>query len=240
MVLDVETEDLQAAGSSKLPLGEQAYDLIKTAIVTCELVPGTEITETEMSQKLGLGKAPVRAGLSRLFQDGLVQPLPRRGYQITPITLKDIHESIEVRGILEPQAARNAATRMSEEMISELRREAETQSKTRTNATFERNRHFHLAIARASNNQRLLRMITELIDQMERVSRLLMKTRTLRSMKHEYEVGKADHMAILDAIEAQDADRAEAAARQHIETTRKMTMDALIETNAVELRIGIG
>jgi len=90
-------------------LTDRAYERIKHDIICCIIAPGTEISEAQLCAQYKLGKAPVRMALSRLAHDGLVRAIPRRGYMVTAITLKDIQDIFELRLMLEPAAARMAA-----------------------------------------------------------------------------------------------------------------------------------
>lgn len=234
------TESTGTEAGQRQSLTDQVYNRLRGDIICCDFEPGSEITESEMTNRYGIGKAPVRAALSRLFQDGLVRPLPRRGYLITPITFKDIHECMSIRLILEPETARLAAQRMSPESVRDLRERTALDPQADKLVSFEKNRTFHVGIAEAAGNTRLTRLVTDLIDQMERVSRLLMRNRAAHAMKGEFAADTADHAAILAAIEKQDADGAEQAARQHLETTQRMIIDAVFASDNVELRLSLG
>jgi len=233
-------EDTGLAPSRRQSLSDKVYMMLRRDIICCDLEPSSEITESEMTQRYEIGKAPVRAALSRLFQEGLVRSLPRRGYLIAPITFKDIHECMSVRLILEPETARLAAERMTPQDAADLRKRTALDPKADRTVSFKKNRAFHIGIAQAAGNSRLERMVTELIDQMERVSRLLMRNREADVMKWEFAADDADHEAILDAIEKQDASGAEHAARQHLETTQRMIVDAVFASENVELRLNVG
>ena len=89
-------------------LSDQAYDAIRSAILICALAPGEAISESTLASRYGVGKAPVRAALSRLRQEGLVSASPRRSYVVAPITLRDVQELYALRLILEPATARRA------------------------------------------------------------------------------------------------------------------------------------
>ena len=95
-------------------LTDRAYERIKHDIITCAIAPGTEISEPQLCAHYRLGKAPVRMALIRLAHDGLVRAIPRRGYMVTPVTLKDIHDVFELRLMLEPAAARMAAGKVDD------------------------------------------------------------------------------------------------------------------------------
>ena len=90
-------------------LTDRAYERLKHDVITCVLAPGTEISEPQLCLHYRLGKAPVRMALIRLAHEGLVRAIPRRGYLISPVTLKDIQDIFELRLMLEPRAARMAA-----------------------------------------------------------------------------------------------------------------------------------
>ena len=233
-------DDSGPAPARKQSLSDKVYEMLRRDIICCALEPSSEVTESELTDRYDVGKAPVRAALSRLFQEGLVRPLPRRGYVIAPLTFKDIHECMSVRLILEPETARLAATRMTAEAVAQLRKRTALNPKADRTVSFEKNRAFHIGIAQAAGNGRLERMVTELIDQMERVSRLLMQNREAGAMKWEFAADDADHEAILDAIEQQDPAAAEQAARQHLETTQRMIVDAVFSSENVELRLNVG
>jgi len=81
-------------------LSDRAYERIRHDIISCVLAPGSEISETQLCAQYKIGKAPVRMALNRLAHDGLVRAIPRRGYRVTPVTVKDIHDVFELRLML--------------------------------------------------------------------------------------------------------------------------------------------
>src|SRR5262249_60487548 len=87
-------------------LTDRAYERIRHDIIACVIAPGTEISEAQLCAQYKLGKAPVRMALNRLAHDGLVRTIPNRGYMVSPVTVRDVHDVFELRLMLEPQAAR--------------------------------------------------------------------------------------------------------------------------------------
>src|SRR5205085_7864578 len=87
------TGKFKAAGPpAKRPAGRQsddAYDAIRRAILRCELMPGTTVSEAELAASFGFKRAATRAALDRLSVMGLLRPVRRRGYIVKPITLRD-------------------------------------------------------------------------------------------------------------------------------------------------------
>jgi DNA-binding GntR family transcriptional regulator len=99
---------------------DRAYLAIRGLIVSLELPPGAVIDERELMQRLGLGRTPVREALRQLAQEQLVEVFPRRGMFVTGVDVRDLARISEVRAALEPEAARLAAERATDEERDEL------------------------------------------------------------------------------------------------------------------------
>ena len=101
-------------------LAHQAYVAIRDRVVSLELAPGALIDERQLIESLGIGRTPVREALRRLAQEQLVEVFPRRGMFVTGVDLRDLARISEVRALLEPEAARLAAVRATDEERDEL------------------------------------------------------------------------------------------------------------------------
>lgn len=101
-------------------LADRAYLAIRGLIVSLELPPGALIDERRLVESLGIGRTPVREALRRLAQEQLVEVFPRRGMFVTGVDVSDLARISEVRAALEPEAARLAAERATEEERDEL------------------------------------------------------------------------------------------------------------------------
>ena len=101
-------------------LADRAYVSIREMIVSLELQPGGLIDERRLVESLGIGRTPVREALRRLAQEQLVEVFPRRGMFVTGVDVRDLARISEVRAALEPEAARLAATRATEEERDQL------------------------------------------------------------------------------------------------------------------------
>lgn len=204
-------------------LGNSAYLKIRRDILRCRLLPGMLITEPELMELYEIGKSSCRIALTRLCHERLVVSRPRRGYQVAPVTVKDVEEVFTLRAQLEPIAARLAVGRAD---ITRLRA-LETACRVRhpvalpeqIDIFMRANNAFHLEIARATGNERLLRTLESLLDEM---SRLVALGFTVQGTKPEI---KHDHNAIITALEERDGRRAEQIARGHIETFQAMTLE---------------
>ena len=76
-----------------------------------ELPPGSAVSEASLSQRLGIGRTPIREALQRLARERLVRILPRRGVIVSYIDVKAQLRLLEVRRELERLVARSAARR---------------------------------------------------------------------------------------------------------------------------------
>ena len=109
--------------SSELPrvsLSDSAYLRLRADIVYCRLEPGTRVTEKQLAAEIGLSISPVRDALTRLDHEGLVRTLPRKGYQVTPISLRSIDELFEVWGIIGPEILSRGVERATKSQIQEI------------------------------------------------------------------------------------------------------------------------
>jgi DNA-binding GntR family transcriptional regulator len=206
----------------------QAYHRLRREIVSCRIFPGTRFTEAELMERIKLGKASCRIALQRLIQEGFVSSIPRQGYRVTPITIKDVEEVFALRVVLEPVAARGAAGRVKRAQLERL----EQACRVRTPADvgnqidffLEANRSFHMAIAEAAGNQRLSRTLSGLLDEMTRLVALGFGVQKVRPHIDN------DHSLLIEYLAAGDADAAELVARRHVETFRDMVMEKVIQS----------
>ena len=101
----------QAVDSS---LSERAYRRLEEMIVTLQLAPGSVVSESALSKRLGIGRTPIREALQRLARERLVVVLPRRGIMVSEINVSTQLRLLEARRELERLIARRAARRASE------------------------------------------------------------------------------------------------------------------------------
>jgi len=216
-------------------LTDQAYSGLREEIITCRLRPGTEVGEQELASRLNMSKTPVRESLVRLTLEGLVEAFPRRGYRITPVTVKDITDIFTVRKALETVAAELAAVRMSEEELDALKTLADqTYGQDSSLPVLEfvsANNIFHAAIAEGARVPRLHALITGYLEQ---CTRLFHMGATIRDVTSETQ---EDHTRIIDALCRRDPAAAREAIALHTENTRRGLISALISDEASPLEL---
>lgn len=197
--------------------GEAAYVKLKEAIQAGELKPGQRIREVEMAEQLTMSRTPVREALRRLEADGLLTFAPYRGMVISELDHQAVMELYQMREVLEGTAAGLAARHASEAEVTILKdiiaTDPSASGDPQRMATH--NRQFHGALYRAAHNRYLLKTLNVLGDAMA-----LLGLTTL-SLTGRSETAREEHQEIVDAIEARDIDRAEAAARAHIREAQR-------------------
>jgi DNA-binding GntR family transcriptional regulator len=207
-------------------LGEAVYGRIKGDIVGCVLVPGESCSESQLAHAYGVGKAPIRRALAALSQEGLVIARPRQGHTVAPLTVESVNEVFGLRLIVEPAAARMAAGRANIALLKKLHagvavgfKAGDRRSERRW---IEANNAFHIEITRAAGNERLTRIVTALLEESQRSLHLL--TFVFERVKS---MGR-DHRDLVDALARGDGAAAEGVAREHLENSRRLVIDALL------------
>lgn len=148
-----------AAGTAEpgLSLTDRAYGNLEEMIVTLQLPPGSAVSETALSQRLGIGRTPIREALQRLARERLVTILPRRGIIVSEINVKSQLRLLEVRREVERLVAKSAARRATPEeraLFLELARRFEKSAKTNDDVGFMRvDREFNDLSVMAARNE---------------------------------------------------------------------------------------
>jgi DNA-binding GntR family transcriptional regulator len=143
--------------SSAETLTDRAYTEIEELVVTLQLEPGSVLSEQSLSERLGIGRTPIREALQRLARERLVVILPRRGVMVSAIDVKSQLRLLEVRRELERLVARSAARRATpaeRARFAELARGFERAARTGDDKAFMRiDREFNELCLAAVRNE---------------------------------------------------------------------------------------
>ena len=190
---------------------KDAYSLILTAIETGTYRPGDRLVESELAERFGVSRTPVREALQRLETQAM---LVRDGRSLIVASLdhNQLAELYVVRAELEALAARLAARHASPEEVRVLGQMLEEDSGNRGDpqALARSNRRFHRQIHLASHN----RYLVQQLDLLHRSMALMAQTSLAAEGRSE--AALAEHEKIVAAIAAGDGDAADKALRRHI------------------------
>lgn len=204
-------------------LRDSIYQAIRNSVLTGELKPGQELREQVLAERYGVSRSPVRDALLRLEQEDLVTVLPRQGYLVNPISISDVEDIINLRALIEPSCAA-AAARADDAALQGLDHFRGFADRDLDGTNYvEYNESFHCSVADLSGNKRMARIALDLIQQFERVARIVLNSIDHEALRRDC----LEHEAIIDAIQAHDADRASQLAREHAEAARERVTRAL-------------
>ena len=195
---------------------KEAYVALKRAICAMDIYDHpheVRLDERKLSEGLGVSRTPIREAMTLLEQEGFVRTRPRRGIFVVKKTKREIVEMITVMAALESMAARLAALHAADDEIAELRRLMDAFHDGTDGERLEEysaaNIAFHQAIIRMSGCGLLADMTANLFIHMRAIRKITIHqdNRAVRSI--------ADHMRIVEALEARDPELAERLAREH-------------------------
>jgi DNA-binding GntR family transcriptional regulator len=193
-----------------------AYDALKRAITDMDIYGQLEpirLDERQLSQKLGVSRTPIREALTVLEQEGFVRAVPRRGIYVVRKSKKEIIEMIVVWAALESMAARLAAKNATEAQLKELSalfHEFEKEPPSdHLNEYSEANIKFHQTVLRLGGSSLIVEMTQNLFIHIRAIRTVSLRqdNRAARSIN--------DHMRIIAALQARDADLASKLVREH-------------------------
>jgi len=207
-------------------LSDSVYEAVKELVMDQHIEPGARVNIDQLARDLRVSPTPVREALARLEMDALVIKEPLRGYSIAPILDAAAFEQLyEVRGLIEPFAARRACERANRQLVTALHREIDAMQKTIDGLRPEKPRRyrdyrefawedarFHEAIAVASGNELLGETLSRLRSHLH-----------LYRLYYATGIGPetvAEHEAIVAAIAAHQPEAAAAAMAEHIKRSQ--------------------
>jgi DNA-binding GntR family transcriptional regulator len=195
-----------------LPYSEQVAQIIRRSILSGQYEPGHRLNEVEISASLGISRSPIREGLRKLADEGLVVLKPGRGAFVASFAPSEVQELMEFRQALDVMGARLAAQRATETQMAEIQRslEAATVAHKGGEAVPPWSSDFHILILTASGNKRIAERGAEVHRQLR-----LVRFRSGSSADRAQEAHD-EHQAILDAIRARDAELAAQRMQDHL------------------------
>ena len=202
---------------SNFVLKDKIYQSLKDAISASDIYLSDEeqrLDERQLSENLGVSRTPIREALCRLEQEGLVRTIPRRGAFIVRKSKREVLEMVTAWAALESMAARLAAVHASTEELATLRQlfatfDKQHQPQAHIDEYSEKNIEFHQTILRLSRCELIVDMAQNLFIHLRsiRARTISESDRARRSI--------IDHINIIEALEARNADLAGRLVREH-------------------------
>ena len=223
-----ETLPSGAEKAPRLSRADEVYQQLKQDVSGFKLVPGDRFTETEISERLGVSRTPVRQALFKLQQEGFVEVLFRSGWRVLPFDFNQFEELYDLRMVLETTAAHRLCDGTLKvdnallEALAAIWLVSPDQRSSDTVQVAQWDEAFHCALVAAAGNAEMARVHRDVTERI-RVIRRLDFTKQPR-IDATYE----EHAKILKAIQRKRGDQAAMLMRAHIETSqaevRKITL----------------
>ncbi|WP_299369024.1 GntR family transcriptional regulator [uncultured Tateyamaria sp.] len=206
---------------------DRAVSALRQMIFTGELTPGSDHLETELAEKLGMSRTPIREAALMLQAQGLVEMRPRRGIRISPVSAQDMADIYDILTELESLAAKRAAQAGYSATDLETLAAAIADMDTALGADDLRawadaDDRFHRELVRLGRNARLSMIVSVMRDQVRRARATTLFIRPRPSQSN------ADHRAVFRAIADGDAATAHDTHHSHRRAARDMLV-ALLE-----------
>ncbi|MCL6517542.1 GntR family transcriptional regulator [Alicyclobacillus sp.] len=195
------------------PLAQQVYRVLRDGILNGRFQPGEKLVETKLASELKTSRSPVREALRQLCTEQLAEQVDGAIRVFNP-SFEDYLELYELRLTIESMAARLAAQRMTEahlQRLETLQRETErVVAVMDVQRLVALNTAFHTEIVAACHNRRLQRVFHEVSTLIEYYCRLVLHINQMQTNI------VAEHLRVLDALAAGDAEGAYTAMYEHI------------------------
>ncbi len=209
---------------------ERAYRSIKAAIVEGRYTPGSPLSEVALAAEHGMSRTPVREGLSRLWTEHYLDRVAGHGYFVARVTVQAIHDTFDVRRVLEGAAAARAAELADAGEIAQLRTLAAFPMVEGNYRQAEAaNARFHLAVAAAAHNRLAVELIERCLAQVDRFMSLGVSFGPFQA------TAMAAHVGIVEAIALRDPQLAQERMEEHLDCGSRGMKTALLESGSAGL-----
>lgn len=207
-------------------LVDEAYTAIRAMIVEGKIPPGSRMTVRPIADQLELSATPIKAALVSLELEGVLVSKLHRGYFVPELSIDDMREIYEMREALDLLAGRRAAASPDHaDIAAQLRADCEEQrgflESNDVDGYRNRDLEFHRNLWILCGHKRLRRTAEQLMGQMRLGNSLSAR------LPGRVALSLSEHLAIVDAIEQGDIERAESAARDHIKSVLRTFMESI-------------
>ena len=195
-------------------LSKKVYRVLKSKIIKGSFKPGDKLLESRIANQLGVSRTPVREALRQLATVGFVKMNPNQAIIVDDISIKDLREVLQIRGVAEGLAARLAAPLITKEKIKVLETCNENMkkliAKNNVFAFGEESNKFHSVILEVCGNNRLIQIRENLAEQIYKYRNVSLH------IIGRLESALKEHREITEALKQGDADKADTLSKKHI------------------------
>ena len=187
--------------SGNIKLKDQIYENILNEIIDGNYRQNDIITERELIEKYGVSKSPIREALVELCNEKILESRPRMGYQICPISIKEISDIVELRIILETAALEKTFAHMESRQIEQLKQEVleatKIHSEKKIAKYWKSNISFHILLCSFCGNEK----ICEAVERALKFSSRSAVQYYFSSSVHRNETKAQRHILLIEALE---------------------------------------
>ncbi|HCY85147.1 MAG TPA: hypothetical protein DHV36_08440 [Desulfobacteraceae bacterium] len=207
------------------------YNSIRAEIISGERKPGERLSIDLLKEKFGTSVTPVRDALQMLSQEELITIKPRSGYYVTLVTLKELNDMMDLRGILELAVVERVVKKITDDQIRTLEdiHKGITDDKTESFIRYtDENRKFHVMLAEFSGNHELALQVGHLHD---RLARFMVMSNPGTEMID-------IHFRMLERLKARDLGGAIKAMQKELANGKYLIMERIMEEEASFWHLG--
>lgn len=200
----------------KSSLGAKVYARIKNDIFDFRLLPGDRFTETEVAERLGVSRTPVREGLFQLEREGYIQVASRNGWSVKPFDFEALENLYDVRVILELAAVQKlcaADTVILDQLVQQWMIEPADRIRD-PQIVCNLDESFHAGLVRAAGNPEMSRIHHDITERIRIIRRLDFTEQDRIDCTYD------EHAQILGNIVRRKADPARLLLKSHIEASK--------------------
>jgi DNA-binding GntR family transcriptional regulator len=195
-------------------LKSEVYKIIKEGIKNREFLPGNQLKESDLVDKLGVSRTPIREALNQLSKEGIIEIFPRKGAFVKNCSKEEVIEILILREVLEGVAARLATSQMDEARIKKLDGFFKEYQEGIIDYA-QADEKFHSEIIQASGSTRLIELVNNLKDSLQMLDMRVVSFRYPERVKKSME----EHLRIIETFRKRDMILAEKLTREHFQHT---------------------
>ncbi|OLP17883.1 transcriptional regulator [Leptolyngbya sp. 'hensonii'] len=220
-------------------LQKQAYQTLRTAILTGELAPGQRLVEAQLAEMLQVSRTPIREAIGLLQHENLAAVDPTGVLRVTTISAIDASHLYDCRLALEQLAVIEACRQVTPAQLQQLQQlvlEAETRPKGEATPLsdvelLDLDYQFHHLIAQSSGNPWLVSLLDQVFDKM-----MLLRSQTLKSNPAVLEI-RLEHRRIYEMLAQRDGDGAAQSIREHLTASKERVIREVAQLQSSDERL---